>query len=127
MIHVMSGLAKFMDTTETAWWVAASKALVAWLGQPAIEDLRTLHINCLERVTFGQPQIVDRARPSAGSIRPGWEERQACLDSGYREGSTHPGECVKGRSRLRVGEEGCLQDDAQTRTCCAWRAAPTRR
>ena len=82
MNSAMSGLAKFMeyrgDNLEAigacptctswkvdfhgmagvtqAWWGAAVKALTAWLGQSANEDLHTLQINCPERVTFDSPK-----------------------------------------------------------------------
>ena len=84
MNSAMSGLAKFMeyhgDNLEAigacptftswkvdfhgmagvtqAWWVAAVKALTAWLNQSANEDLHTLQINCLARVTFDSPQLL---------------------------------------------------------------------
>ena len=80
----MSGLAKFMeyhgDNLEAigacptftswkvdfhgvagvaqAWWVAAAKAFTAWVDQSANEDLHTLPIYCLERVTFDSPKLL---------------------------------------------------------------------
>ncbi len=94
-----------MAGVTQAWWAAAVKALTAWLDQSANEDLHTLQINCPKRVTLDSPKLVDCARPSAGSIGPGWEERQACLDSGYRESNAHPGVCVKKVEAVYVYEK----------------------
>ena len=47
-----------MAGVTQAWWVAAVKALTAWLDQSANEDLHTLQISCIERVTLVSPTLL---------------------------------------------------------------------